>query len=327
LVPQRCDLWKPLLVGVVAVGVLAPGTAAAAAPSAGQLAQQIQAQSAQFEKIVEQYNRIGEELKATQAAIGALRKRLGPVQAQLDSATDRVDRIAAEAYKGGTLAEFSAVVGAPDTSTVVQRLVTISQLSAYENRQVTAAIDARAVQTAQLARLNALLTDQQRKHATLADQKKKINAQLGTLYALRAKLYGSATTYTGSGRVTSGAGTPAPYVPGRAGVAVKFAYAQLGKPYRWAAAGPSSYDCSGLTMAAWKTAGVSLPHNAAMQWGVVSHLTRGALQPGDLVFYSGLGHVAIYVGGGRIIHSPQPGEVVSLASIDIMTPYGYGRPG
>jgi cell wall-associated NlpC family hydrolase len=79
-------------------------------------------------------------------------------------------------------------------------------------------------------------------------------------------------------------------------------------------------------MAAWAAAGVSLPHNAAEQWGVVSHISRGALQPGDLVFYLGLGHVAIYVGNNQVIHAPQAGEDVKLASVDMLTPYGYGRP-
>src|SRR6185503_15210639 len=95
----------------------------------------------------------------------------------------------------------------------------------------------------------------------------------------------------------AGGSTPAPpYVPGRAGVAVKYAYAQLGKPYKWAAAGPNSFDCSGLTLAAWRAAGLSLPHNAAMQWRSMPHISRAALRPGDLVFYRSLGHVAIYVG-------------------------------
>ena len=112
---------------------------------------------------------------------------------------------------------------------------------------------------------------------------------------------------------------------GKAGVAVRYAYNAIGTPYVWAAEGPNGYDCSGLTLAAWKAAGKSLPHNAAMQWDKVAHISRSQLAAGDLVFYSGLGHVALYVGGGQVIHAPTFGESVKLASVDMMTPYGYGR--
>ena len=114
---------------------------------------------------------------------------------------------------------------------------------------------------------------------------------------------------------------------GKAGVAVRYAYNAIGTPYVWAAEGPNGYDCSGLTLAAWRAAGKSLPHNAAMQWDKVAHIGRGSLQPGDLVFYSGLGHVALYVGSGKVIHAPTFGESVKLASVDMMSPYGYGRVG
>ena len=117
-----------------------------------------------------------------------------------------------------------------------------------------------------------------------------------------------------------------PEVSGAAGVAVRFAYAAIGTPYVWAGSGPNGYDCSGLTQAAWRAAGRSLPHNAAMQWNALPHIGRAALSPGDLVFYSGLGHVGIYVGNGQIIHAPHAGDHVRLASVDVMPPYGYARP-
>jgi cell wall-associated NlpC family hydrolase len=318
LAPPR-RLYGPLLIGVVtAVAVLAPSAAVAATPTAAQIELQIQTQSQALEQIVEKYDYLTEQLTSSQTAIARLQTQLTPLKSNVDAARARVASLAVQAYKGETLDEFSAVVSAPDTAEVVQRLVVIGGVSRAEQAQISAAVDASAVQQAELARLTAMQTTYRATQFDLGNQKATITTQLAQLYALRAKVHIAAPP--------SGAGTPAPYVPGAAGKAVSFAYAQLGKPYAWAQAGPNSYDCSGLTMAAWRTAGVALSHNAAEQWNEVSHEPRGALQPGDLVFYLSLAHVAIYVGNGQVIHAPEPGDVVRLASIDMMTPYGYGRP-
>jgi cell wall-associated NlpC family hydrolase len=310
-----------LVVGIAAVAIIAPGVAAHAEPSIEQIEAQIQKESTRLEKVVEDYNRIGEELKASLKAAQALKKKLAPLQAKVDAATARIAVMAAEAYKGRSLAEASAVLSSADPSIVMDRLVTLGQISQYENANMASAEMAKAMYDVTAARLEVLIADQKKKRQTLQDQKKSINSDLAKLYALRTKIYGNTTPGD------SGAGTPPPYVEGKAGKAVNYAYAALGKPYEWAAAGPDSYDCSGLTMAAWRAAGVYLPHNAAMQWEALKHISRGSLMPGDLVFYSNLGHVAIFVGGGQVIHSPTFGDVVRLASVDMMTPYGYARPG
>ncbi|WP_107400439.1 transglycosylase family protein [Streptomyces africanus] len=95
--------------------------------------------------------------------------------------------------------------------------------------------------------------------------------------------------------------------------AVSYARAQLGKPYAYGATGPDSYDCSGLTMAAWRAAGVSIPRTSHAQWSGLARVPASAVQPGDLVVYNGAGHVAIYVGDGQIIEAPRPGKVVQTA--------------
>ena len=92
--------------------------------------------------------------------------------------------------------------------------------------------------------------------------------------------------------------------------AVAFAYQQLGKPYVWGATGPGSYDCSGLVQAAWASAGVSIPRVTYDQWAALPHISQAQLQPGDLLFYNGEGHVSVYVGGGYIIDAPRTGLTV-----------------
>jgi cell wall-associated NlpC family hydrolase len=92
--------------------------------------------------------------------------------------------------------------------------------------------------------------------------------------------------------------------------------AQRGKPYVWAASGPRSFDCSGLTSFAYKAAGVSLPHSSRLQSQLGQPVSRDALQPGDLVFfYSPVSHVGIYIGNGQMVHAPTSGDVVKVAPI------------
>lgn len=102
--------------------------------------------------------------------------------------------------------------------------------------------------------------------------------------------------------------------PGRARV-VSIALRYLGTPYRWSGASPSGFDCSGLVMYVYGRIGVALPHNGAQLWGVGRFVPRSRLAPGDVVFFSGLGHVGIYIGHGRFVHSPQTGDVVKISHL------------
>jgi cell wall-associated NlpC family hydrolase len=97
---------------------------------------------------------------------------------------------------------------------------------------------------------------------------------------------------------------------------------QQGKPYVWGAAGPDSYDCSGLTMWAWAQAGVSLPHQSAEQQALGTPVSQGQLQPGDLVFFgSPAYHVGMYIGNGMMVHAPTTGDVVKVSPLAYMSDY------
>ena len=97
--------------------------------------------------------------------------------------------------------------------------------------------------------------------------------------------------------------------------AVRIALRERGVPYVWAGSTPAGFDCSGFTRWVYAQLGIRLPHSSYAQWDMGRHIPRSALRPGDLVFFAGNGHVGIYVGGGRFIHSPQTGEVVSIAAL------------
>ncbi|MFY1672886.1 NlpC/P60 family protein [Plantactinospora sp. WMMB334] len=312
-------LLRTLVVAGLSAALLAPASAVRAEPSVSELTQRINKASAELEKVVESYNKLNEEIKDTRAAAAALGARIEPLRQQADQSRAAVADLANRAYKLGGLSTANALLIRGDGASLADRLGVLEQLARDRDRQIAGFDAAQRQYTEEKSRLDTTLARQNAQAKQLAAGKKKIEGELAKLYEMRREAYGAATSagsrYTGS----------VPAVSGKAGVAVRYAYGAIGKPYVWAAEGPNGYDCSGLTLAAWRAAGKSLPHNAAMQWNKVAHIGRGQLKPGDLVFYSGLGHVALFVGGGKVIHAPRAGESVKLASVDMMSPYGYGR--
>jgi len=109
---------------------------------------------------------------------------------------------------------------------------------------------------------------------------------------------------------------------GRAAKAIAFAKAQLGDAYSYGGTGPDSWDCSGLMQASWSAAGVSLPRVVGPQYSATRHIAMSELQPGDLVFYGDMSHNGMYLGNGKVIHSPRPGKVVEITGLG-----GYSRAG
>ncbi|MFD4372779.1 NlpC/P60 family protein [Streptomyces sp. NPDC058486] len=150
----------------------------------------------------------------------------------------------------------------------------------------------------------------------------------GTAAATTGTGTGSAATGGTAARADRSSGDRGPVAAptGRASAAISFARAQLGKPYVWGATGPSGYDCSGLTQAAWRAAGVSLPRTTYTQINAGRRVSRSELAPGDLVFfYSGISHVGLYIGGGQMVHAPRPGAPIRIAPIDEMPFAGATR--
>jgi peptidoglycan DL-endopeptidase CwlO len=126
---------------------------------------------------------------------------------------------------------------------------------------------------------------------------------------------------------------PAPATRRSAQVAVDTALAQVGKPYQWGGSGPNSFDCSGLTSFAWRAAGVEITRTSRSQWTATKRVSRAELQPGDLVFYSrsgpaNIGHVAMFIGDGRIVEASRAGVPVRVSSTGLSRSdiLGYGRP-
>ncbi|WP_431977134.1 NlpC/P60 family protein [Micromonospora haikouensis] len=323
----RNSLRALVTAGLVAT-LIAPASVARAEPTPAELTRRIEKSSTELERVVESYNKLNEDIKANKATAAKLAARIGPLEEQTAQSRADVGTIAVTAYKSGRLDTANALLSPGGPSTLLDRLDTLDQLSRQRQQRIAGYTENQRRLLDQKGRLDATLAKQAAQAKQLTASRKRIEKDLAELYEMRRQAYGRATEPTppkarSGGK--SGSGEKAPAVSGRAGAAVRYAYGALGKPYVWAADGPNGYDCSGLTSAAWRAAGKSLPHNTRMQWGVVSHISRSELRPGDLVFYNSLGHVAIYVGDGQVIHAPTFGRNVEKRALALMPPYGYGR--
>jgi cell wall-associated NlpC family hydrolase len=301
-----------------------PGTAAHADPTVAEIEAQIAQVWGTAEPLIEEYNGIHEQYNKNKAQQDALVKKIEPLQLQVDLGQLRVGAIAAQVYEGGQANTFNALVTSGSPGILASQLSFIDEMAREQERQLSGVTTLKDQYDAQKAPLDKVVADLAAQDADLAAKKKQIETQLAQLQQLRIKAYGTSGG-TGSYRPWP---CPSAYEPSNGYKAAKFACNQTGKPYVWDAAGPSSYDCSGLTMAAWQSVGVSMPHKASWQRSAIPSVSRANLKVGDLVFYYGdLRHVAIYVGDGKVVHAPQPGDRVRMAQMDAVGPINsYGRP-
>jgi peptidoglycan DL-endopeptidase CwlO len=309
---------RTLVVAAVAIAITGTMTPAAhAAPSTGEIEKKIETASNNLEDLNESYLKMTIDLKKTKAEEKKLADSIKPAQVKLDAAADQLQVIANSAYRTGKVGTVNVLLG--DSSDMIERMAVLDQLSRQRQQEIdtfTAATkDVHERQTA----LKVTRDKQTAQVKELGDRKKKMQADLKKLYAMRTAAYGQAkeTGSSYSGKI--------PSIPGSAGKAVTFAYNQIGKGYQFGAEGLDEYDCSGLTMRAWAQAGYSLPHSAAQQYSQTTRISRSELKAGDLVFYRDNAHVGLYVGDGMIIDASKPGSPVKKRTIDIMTPNGYGR--
>jgi cell wall-associated NlpC family hydrolase len=297
-----------LLALTLITALAATGGRAAAAPTASW---------DQLEKVGEQYKANEAELTKSQTASKALAQQLAPLQTKSDAAYQQVAQAAVVAYKGGNASAVTSLLDAGSPANMLDQMSLLDELASTQHRQISGYQQASKSLAAQKAKLDALVTADTKKSKDLAAQKTKIQNAMAAVAAQNAQQTANdnPTNYT------------PPAVSGSAGVAVQFAYDQIGKPYVWDAAGPDSYDCSGLTMAAWKQAGVSMAHFTNDQYNAFPKVSKADLQPGDLTFYNDLDHVAIYVGGGNVIQAPEAGEDVKVSPLDYPgSYYGAVRP-
>jgi peptidoglycan DL-endopeptidase CwlO len=179
--------------------------------------------------------------------------------------------------------------------------------------------------------LNSLTAQEKARLAALqAKQEAEAKARAAKLAAELAAKQKAAQEAAAKAAAAKGSTAPPPSTgtgSSQSDKAIAFARNQLGKPYVWGATGPDSFDCSGLTQAAYKAAGIDLPRTTWDQVNVGTRVAESDLQPGDLIFfYSDISHVGLYIGNGEMIHAPHTGTVVKIAPITEMPFYGAVRP-
>lgn len=299
------------------------GATANAAPSLSELERQIDEAWNKLEPVIEQHNATRAQLNTNRAKVDQLTKQIQPLQLQVDLALSKVSAIAAHRYMGGDASALNALLTSGSPTAFADQLEMLDQVARGQKMALSGVTDLKSKYEAQKKPIDDLVAQLTATEATLATQAKQIDAEIKRLNTLRLQAYGT-TTQTGSLRPAL---CPQTYPGGKAGIAVKFACQQIGKPYVWAADGPGSYDCSGLALAAWRQAGVYLPHNAYQQYRMVPAISRANLRPGDLVFYySDVHHMGMYVGGNWIVHAPHAGDVVRMQKLDHAPIKGFGRP-
>jgi cell wall-associated NlpC family hydrolase len=282
--------------------------------------------------VVEEYNGITTKLNADLAQQRRLSAALGPAQLQSVLAQQRVATIIHNIVLAGpgSNSGFAVLLSGGSTTDLVNELGTLSAIARAQRATLTTASALVGKYRSQKATLDKLVAQEAAQKASLAAKKRTIQEQISRLVALeggsavvnRANLAKDSKAYTTP--VACPQVTP---TNSKRLAAVKKACSLLYPIhwYGWGDAGPSKYDCSGLTMTAWAAAGVSLAHFTGDQWKESHSVGRGGLQPGDLVFYNSGHHVAIYIGNGWIVQAEHTGEPIkeSPLTFDTVVSSGY----
>ncbi|MET8292615.1 NlpC/P60 family protein [Streptomyces sp. NPDC005180] len=325
----------------VVVAAAGPPPAARAEP-VGELLTRLQGLYQQAEEAAEAYNAAEAALKARQAEQERLGSALGRARSSLDAERATAGRLAREQYQGvraGGLSPYLRMLLSGDP----QQALDQRRLAAREGARragVVARLERDRKQAGALAdAARKALDAQQTLAARQKEAQKQVTGRLKEVERLLAGLTpaeiaglgareaavtaGAQRQLVDSGRLPSR--TTPPTAAGDA--ALRYAAAQLGKPYVWGAEGPASFDCSGLTSQAWEHAGRSIPRTSQEQWARLPRVPLDRLRPGDLVVYFPKAtHVALYIGDGKVIQAPRPGARVKVSPIAANPLLGAVRP-
>ena len=288
--------------------------------------------------IDQQYAGVKEEIKQGNAQ---LKLKQADVKTQTDKVTQlklQVGQAALAQFQNRSLDTAAQLFVTPDTDRFLSQISTVQKVSENQNSALQDFQQAQAnlaalEHSAETDLVTLAEKEKQLKSLTEASDKKIAEAKkvLAKLTASQRQEISAAEkreSARSNAEASRGSARGSISGSGRGAQALAYARAQLGEPYVRNGDGPSSWDCSGLTMMAWGSVGVSLPHSASQQYSRGSVVSKADLQLGDLVFfYSDIHHVGLYAGNGQVIHAPRPGKYVEYIKMSYMPYAGARRPG
>jgi cell wall-associated NlpC family hydrolase len=307
--------------------------AAPAKPSISEVKKRIDTLNQQAEVATQKYDQAKEKTAAQRATTNQLLAQVADKTQKMNESRRVLGQFAAQQYRDGGLDQTTQFLLAEDPQSFLNQAHLLDRLTG--NAQTALASFTQQQQEAQIERAKATaslqqLTDAQSK---LAGQKKDLQTKLAAAQKLlnslnaeqRRKLAAMQPKTTTTAPSASQAATYTGPATGRAAAAINFALAQIGKPYVSGGTGPNAYDCSGLTQAAYKAAGITIGRTTWDQVKDGTAVSESDLRPGDLVFfYSGISHVGIYLGDGKVVHAPHTGATVEIAPMSWM-PFAAAR--
>jgi cell wall-associated NlpC family hydrolase len=321
-------LTAATLAGLPAASDAAPPTPT----TAGDARAQLSALSSQAEIVAEQYNDARVVLARRLREYKAADKQARAIQVQYAALAGQVKHVVAGVYKTVPFSQFTLMLTSTSPREFMDQMSALNVIAARRGavlgRLATVRVAALKAQTSAQSALTAaqkVQRDIAAKKADLAKRKVALEGVLSRLSLADRYAVGDPTRASrgdSRGPVSVGPASAAAHT------AVQTALAQRGDPYVWAAAGPSSYDCSGLTMYSWAAAGVGLPHSSSGQYGVGTHVSRSEVRAGDLVFfYSPIHHVGLAINNTQMVHASTYGVPVQVANIDSFPFVGATRVG
>ena len=342
-------LVAAVLVLPALVASVSPSNAATTAQDVANAEARVRQIQDDLANLNEQYNEAKYKLEQAQQHVAEAAAMKAAAEQQSERARARLSQRAVDAYTGmgsqydallssdsmtqfSDRLEFLGSMSQADADLASQADVAAQQAAWAEQGYNQAVADAQALRDqiasdldqaqSKLAEAQQYLSDQQQARQDWLDQQAAI-AQ-AQAEAARQAAAAAADPVPPAAPPSDPPPVDPPPASGLGGQVANAAYSKVGAPYVFGAAGPTTFDCSGLTMWAWSTVGVSIPHSAYAQYSSLPHVDLGSVVPGDIIYYdSSTPHVAIYIGGGQIVHArhPGPGGEVQVGSLT-----GYDRP-